>query len=128
MPNVAVLPTPLARAAAAAANPRNRDTCGIYDIAGRLGQASRRPAYLCRTIDALIEAKGFPEPFPLLKGAKLSTAAHADSRWSRAAVDAWFDNALPPSARGLVDKVERQAVSSRLSANLHDLFPAERVA
>lgn len=128
MPNVAVLPTPLARAAAAAANPRNAETVGIYDIAGRLGQASRRPAYLCRTIDALIEHKGFPEPFPLLKGGALSTAAHADSRWPRIAVDTWFDNSLPPAARGHADRVERIAVSSRLTANLQDLFPGRHVA
>lgn len=123
--NIAVLPNNLARHSMAHANPRNAHTVGIYDIAGRLGQAHRRPAYLCRTIDALIAERDFPAPFPLLKGGELSTAAHTDSKWARAAVDAWFDNNLPPAARAAVDLAERVEVNSRLNRNLHNLFDEE---
>ncbi len=125
MSTVAILPTPLARATAASINPRNRETCGIHDIAGRLGQAHRRPAYILGTIDALIAERGFPVPYPLMRGGKLSQAAHADSRWPRAAVDAWFDNALPPSARGAVASAERHEIDSRLAANAMRLFEEE---
>lgn len=122
MPNVAVLPTPLARAAAASTNPRNADTCGIYDIAGRLGQAHRRPAYVCSTLNALIQEKGFPRPWPLMKAGRLSSDAHSESRWARGLVEAWFDNALPPEARIHADRAERAAVDSRLAVNVTRLF------
>lgn len=122
MPNVAILPTPLARAAAASTNPRNGDTCGIYDIAGRLGQAHRRPAYVTGTINALIQEKGFPRPWPLMKSGRLSDDAHADSRWARGLVEAWFDNAVPPEARVHADRADRAAIDSRLAVSAARLF------
>ena len=128
MSNLAILPTPLARATRAAVNPRNASTYGLYDIAGRLGQAHRKPKYLCDTIDALIAGASFPKPFPLRRPNGLSTAAHADSRWPRVAVDLWFDGQLPPEARTAGGPAERIEVDSRLSANLVHLFDQERVA
>lgn len=122
MPTVAVLPTPRARAVAAGINPRNSSTCGIFDVAGRLGQAHRKPKYICDTIDGLIAEAGFPKPFPLIRAGKLQYDAHSDSRWATAAVDAWFHDQLPPAARGLVGDAERVQVDSRLSANLSSLF------
>lgn len=122
MPNVAILPTPLARASAAAVNPRNRSTCGIYDIAGRLGQAHRQPKYVCRYIDALIAGAGFPAPFPLVAAGTLADAVRADSRWPLGAVDAWFDDRLPPEARAAVDRAERVEIDSRLNARAARLF------
>jgi hypothetical protein len=122
MPTVAVLPTPRARAVAAGINPRNSSTCGIFDVAGRLGQAHRKPKYICDTIDGLIAEADFPAPFPLVRAGKLQRGTHGDSRWPVAAVDAWFLDQLPPAARGLVGDAERVQVDSRLNANLVDLF------
>lgn len=122
MHKVAILPTPLARATAAALNPRNAGTCGIYDIAGRLGHAHRKPKYICDQIDALIAGAAFPRPYPLARGGKLVTGAHADSRWPIAAVDLWFDDHLPPAARGAVDRAERVEIDSRLAARASRLF------
>jgi hypothetical protein len=122
MSNVAVLPTSLARAALAGRNPRNAGTCGIYDIAGRLGQAHRREKWLCAYIDQLIETAGFPKAYPLLKAGKLTATAQGHSRWCRVAVDLWFDGQLPAGAREAGAVAERVEVDSRLSANLHSLF------
>ena len=122
MANVAVLPTPLARAARAATNPRNAGTCGIYDIAGRLGQAHRKPKWLCEYIGQLIASAGFPGAYPLLKGGSLTPGVHSDSRWCRVSVDLWFDGQLPPAAREAGAVAERVEVDSRLSTNLHSLF------
>lgn len=122
MPNVAVLPTPLARAALAGINPRNAATCGIYDIAGRLGQAHRKPKYLCDTLDTLIRDAGFPAPLPLVKAGRLAKSVCGDSRWNRATVEIWFDGHLPPEARAHVAVAERVEVDSRLNANLGRLF------
>ncbi|WEK43623.1 MAG: hypothetical protein P0Y64_01975 [Candidatus Sphingomonas colombiensis] len=122
MSTVAILPTPLARAAQAATNPRNASTCGIYDVAGRLGNAHRRPHYICKTIDLLIEERGFPPPFPLLRGAALAERVLADSRWARSAVEAWFNDQLPPAARALDCAAENVERNSRLAVNLSRLF------
>ena len=122
MPNVAVLPTPLARAALAGSNPRNAATCGIYDVAGRLGQAHRRPKWVCDYIDQLIASAGFPAAYPLLKGGALARTTQADSRWCRVAVDLWFDDQLPPGTRAAGAVAERVEVDSRLSTNLSRLF------
>ena len=122
MHKIAVLPTPLARAALAGSNPRNAATCGIYDIAGRLGQAHRRPRWLCHYLARLVAEAGFPAAFPLLRGGALAAGIHADSRWSRATVDAWFDGQLPPAARAAGALAERVEVDSRLSVNLATLF------
>ena len=124
MPNVAVLPTPLTRAALARNNPRNADTCGIHGIAGRLGQANRTPAWICKMIDGLIVEAEFPKPYPLMKGGRLTAKVCRDSKWPVAAVDAWFHDQLPPGAHASVRDAERVEVDSRLNANLAHLFPA----
>lgn len=122
MSPIAIIPTPLAQAAAAARNPRNEGTCGIHDIAGRIGQAHRSESYICKTIDAYITAAGFPAPFPIVRGGKLVAGAHKDSRWPLVAVDAWFDSLLPPGARGAIDQADRVAIDSRLNARALSLF------
>lgn len=119
MPNVAVIPTPLARAAIAARNPGNASTCSIHEIAHRLGQAHRTPRYICTTIDLLIAEKHFPRAFPLARAGRLVATTHADSRFPRAAVDAWFDGQMPPGTSAAAERVE---VDSRLSTNLRQLF------
>lgn len=122
MSPVTVIPTALAQAAAAARNPRNASTCGLFDVAGRLGQANRSVPFLRRTIDALIATKDFPAPFPTVRGATIIDTVTADSRWPLAAVDAWFDDRLPPSARGLIGQAERVEIDSRLSNRAFTLF------
>lgn len=122
MPNVAVLPTPLTRAALAATNPRHAHACGIHEIAGRMGYADRTPAWICKQIDGLIAQAAFPKPFPLVKNGKLSAKVGRRSRWSLAAVDAWFHDQLPPGAQAAVRDAERVEVDSRLNANLGHLF------
>ena len=123
MASVALIPTPLARAAVAAGrNPRNNGTCGIFDVAGRLGQAHRRPAFLCTYLDGLIASAGFPAPFPVLRAGVLTDEVHTDSRWPLVAVEAWFDDRLPPGARGLVAQAERVEIDSRLSSRAFLLF------
>ncbi|WP_294277622.1 hypothetical protein [uncultured Sphingomonas sp.] len=124
MPNVAVLPTPLTHAALAANNPRNAHTCGIFDIAGRMGYADRSIPWICRQIDGLIAQANFPKPFPLVKGGRLTAKVGRRSKWAIPAVDAWFDEQLPPGAQASARDAERVAVDSRLNANLGHLFPA----
>ena len=128
MSTVAILPTPHAHAARAAANPRNAGTCGIFDIAGRLGQAHVAQAKICRTIDALIAEREFPRPYPLFRAGRLHDGAHRDSRWPLAAVDHWFEDNLPPGARALARTAESIERDTRLTANLRGLFDDEAAA
>lgn len=129
--SVHLLPTPLAQRTIGAppalssptpANPRNRTTCGVFEVAGRLGLADRAVPHICRTLDALIAREAFPAPFPLYRAGQLVRGAHRDSCWPRVAVDAWFDDRLPPNARGQLDQAERAEIDSRLSANAAKLF------
>jgi hypothetical protein len=122
MSPITVIPTDLARRAVAARNPRNAGTVDIFHIAGRLGQAHRSAGYVCKTLDAYIALEGFPPPFPIVRAGKLVKTAHKDSTWTKIEVDLWFDNRLPPAARGLVDQAERVAIDSRLSASAMSLF------
>lgn len=128
MSTVAILPTPHAHAARAALNPRNAGTCGVFDIAGRLGRADDKPAKIIKTIDLLIADREFPRPFPLVRGGKLCDGAHCDSRWSQIAVDHWFEDLLPPGARAIVRDTERVERDSRLNARLAHLFDEGAVA
>lgn len=120
--SVHILPTALARAGSADHHPRNAGTTGIFSIAGRLGIADRSIGHVCRTVTALIDAKGFPAPFPHLVDGALASTAHPHARWPRVAVDCWFTDQLPPAARGQVDQAERVALDSRLSARAATLF------
>jgi hypothetical protein len=122
MPDVHVLPTSRAAASAAATNPRNAGTCGIYDIAGRLGMAHHNPDRICRTLNLYVDKSGFPAPYPTERAGDLITDVRSCSRWATVAVDAWFDDQLPPAARGRVDAAERAGLDSRLSARAASLF------
>lgn len=108
--------------AAAARNPRNAGTCDIFHIAGRIGQAHRSPAWICRTINGYIAHAAFPAPFPKMVAGELALDVRRDSTWPLVAVDAWFDDRLPPEARAALDQAERAAVDSRLSARAATLF------
>jgi hypothetical protein len=122
MSPITVIPTALALRADAARNPRNAGTCGIFEIAGRLGIADRSVGHIVRTIDAYIAHEAFPVPFPVVRAATLVKTAHKDSSWPRVAVELWFDNRLPPAARAAIDVTERHEIDSRLSASAMRLF------
>lgn len=122
----AFAPAPVAapdapRRAAGPGNPRN-STCGLWEVAGRLGIAHRSAGFICRTVAALIAGEAFPAPYPVCRAGVLHRGVHGDSQWPRVAVEAWFDDRLPRDARGRLDQAERAEVDSRLSANAARLF------
>lgn len=80
----------------------NSGSCSAWYIAGLLGHRERSWAWLKAQIDALIAHEGLPPPIILYfcgpgRKPKPVERVTARSRWSRAAVDAWF--AGQPSAR-----------------------------
>ena len=86
-------------------------TYGVEDIARRLGQQDHTPRWHARFVSRLVETQQFPQPFPTMIGERLITETHPRSRWSRVAVDAWFDDRLPPDAGAALDRAaEAEAV------------------
>ncbi|MDP9412683.1 MAG: hypothetical protein M3Q08_01020 [Pseudomonadota bacterium] len=106
---------------------------GLFDIARRLGRGDATVRTLVGLVQQLILRKGFPPPkgYRQWKGELLQgwQAVCAKSRWPRAAVEAWFDNAFPQLAEAETE-AEHAAWADRLDQNAAFLSaPAEeRVA
>ncbi|WP_339472492.1 hypothetical protein, partial [Pseudomonas sp. EL_65y_Pfl1_R83] len=65
---------------------------------------------------------GFPQPLPLRQvGGTTSRAAHRDSRWPAAAVDAWLAGQIPTGLVAVVDTSHLAAASARLDARARAL-------
>lgn len=74
-------------------------TCNLHYIRRELGQSNYSDKRMVAYLAHLVEGFGFPAPLPTIrKGGAVSAAVHADSKWHRAAVDAWIDGTgLPPA-------------------------------
>lgn len=95
---------------------------GLFAVGGMLGHRKRTEAWLCRMIDALIAHDGFPQPLPLpTRAGHTSRAAHRDSRWPAAAVDAWLAAQVPAGLVAAVDTTALTAASARLDARARAL-------
>jgi hypothetical protein len=106
---VSLHPRPQAHPAPRSAEGRPVYTYGLMEVTARLGQEGRSTRWLVAYIGRLIGAHGFPAPLPLQLGEQLRTDVCPRSRWSAAAVDAWFDSQLPPGAAGIDAAAERAA-------------------
>lgn len=88
---------------------------GLFAVGGMLGHRDRAVSWLCRLVDALIAHDGFPQPLPLRqRDGTTSRAAHRDSRWPAAAVDAWLAGQIPRGLVAVVDTSHLAAASARL--------------
>jgi hypothetical protein len=69
-------------------------------------------------IEALIEQREFPRPFPhLARGGMLSDDIHPmKSEWIRAAVEAWLASFLPPSAAAAIDAAAAREAAADMDA------------
>lgn len=101
-------------------------TCNLTYIARRLGKAGWGDRRTCTYIQALIDARGFPAPFPELRGKgdrrQLTDHVRPASSWQRDAVDCWFGDFLPPDAAAALDAAAQAAAAHDMderAANLH---------
>lgn len=118
-------PTP-PHAPPAAAQGRADPTCGLFDIIARLGvqRHGGRPrsvSWAARYVQALIDDEGFPKPLPLFDRGKLARDIRPRSRWQRAAVDAWFDEASGPAAAAAIDAAAARDAAAAMDARAANL-------
>ncbi len=86
----------------------------LFYIGHRLGHPGRTERWLRARVDWLTSHYDFPAPLPAPRA--------SERRYSRRAVDAWFDRRLPPgaaSANG--DCTAMAAILDARAANLHQL-------
>ena len=102
-------------------------TCNLPYIARRLGKAGWGDRRCCTYLQALIDTRGFPAPFPELvaTGPKLPGIARARhltdrvrpaSSWQRDAVDCWFGDFLPPEAAAALDAAAQAEAAAQMDA------------
>jgi len=91
-------------------------TCGVGDIAARLGEPTRPARWQARLIAMLIADQDFPQPLPLMIGRRLITDAHPRSKWSRVAVDQWFDDRIAPDTAARIDRAAQAAAAGDMDA------------
>lgn len=82
----------------------------LFYIGHRLGHSGRSERWLRQRVDWLTEHVSFPAPLPSPRA--------TERRYSRRAVDAWFESRLPPGAAG-GDASPMAALLDARAANLH---------
>jgi hypothetical protein len=91
-------------------------TCSILEICRRLGRDHYRSGRRVTYLNKLIEQRGFPPPLPDMSTRKRDLIADVtvNSRWIRAAVEAWFDNFMPPEALASIDAAALAAAAAEM--------------
>lgn len=83
----------------------------------RLGTYDRCIQYQLKHLQGLVDDHDFPPPLPHLRGKQWVTRVTPSSTWTRAHVDAWFDDRLPPKLALVIDNAELEAAAAALDAN-----------
>lgn len=84
----------------------------LFYIGHRLGHAGRTERWLRGRVDWLTQHANFPAPLPSPKA--------TERRYSRRAVDEWFDARLPPSSPSVLgDESPMAAILDARAAGLH---------
>jgi hypothetical protein len=107
------LPSPAARLDA---DPEAR-SCTIYYIRRELGRFDYGDRRLVTYVQGLIDNCGFPPPWPVNhKRNGITRAVTPESRWPRAAVDAWLDEWTPPGLAMAIDAKAMAAAATDMDA------------
>lgn len=96
-------------------------TCNLFYIRRQLGRQNYGERRMVSYVALLIEQHGFPPPLPTLVRHKLVRGVTVDSRWHRAAVDAWLGDFLPPANFAQVDRAAMAAAAEEMDANAGNL-------
>jgi hypothetical protein len=73
--------------------------CSLWYIQLRFGRHDWSPERMARFVQQMVAERGFPRPWPYLRGTAMIDRATVKSRWPRDQVDRWFTDFLPPSAQ-----------------------------
>ena len=93
----------------------------LSHIRQRFGFRDWSEARLVRFVQALVETKGFPPPYPYERAGVITTRVVGGSRFLGAAVDAWFDAYHSPVTDRHSTARQTAAAATRLDARAHSL-------
>ncbi|WP_068090936.1 hypothetical protein [Novosphingobium rosa] len=103
-------------------------SCDLAYITRALGLPLMGSRALIARIDALIAQRGFPKPLPSMRRRRpgeatgqLTDEVTTRSTWLVAAVTAWLDNYMPPSAQAAVDAASIRAAAIEMDGNARRL-------
>ncbi|RIV87478.1 hypothetical protein [Aurantiacibacter zhengii] len=107
-------------------------TIGFHKLRVRFGRADYSDDRFCAYLQLLIDDQGFPPPLPRhvqprrkdrstpLPRARLCCEPHPKSQWPAHAVDAWFEDFLPPANAAQVEaSAMREAANDMDEAACH---------
>lgn len=85
-------------------------SCTLWYIAMRAGRSEKSGGWLLSYVRLLHLNEGFPPPLPdyVLKTGKRKEGIHLESRWVREAVDAWFNQFLPPELVAVAEDMRQR--------------------
>ncbi len=92
--------------------------CTIFYIRRELGRQDYGDRRLVSYVQQLIVDHGFPPPLPAARKGRagLSTDVCMESRWIRAAVDAWIADWLPPDSGAALIRADKTAAAEEMDA------------
>jgi hypothetical protein len=86
----------------------------LWYIATRAGVSDKSDNWILNYVRELHANEKFPAPLPYYDSRKKRPGIHLQSRWLRAAVDAWFDGFLPPHLVTVANDRELERDAHRL--------------
>lgn len=97
-------------------------SCTLGYVQKLLGTVTMSDERAARYVQALVDEHSFPAPFPtFLRNNRTTLDVHPRSRWNRAAVDAWFEGYVPPSAAAHIDARAMAEAGKAMDANAANL-------
>lgn len=97
-------------------------TCNLWWIRAQLGRTDVSDQRFVKYVQGLVDAEGFPPPFPSQpKGKPITRAVTPLSTWRRDAVEAWLADFLPPAGAEALDAAACAAAADAMdeaAANL----------
>ena len=90
-------------------------TCTLWQVRQALGRADYSDQRFVIYLQGLVDALGFPPPFPSQrKGQPTTRAVTPHSSFRRDAVNAWLDDYLPPACARALDAQAHSAAAAAM--------------
>lgn len=91
-------------------------TVTFWHLKNRFGRGGNGTGWFRNYMQRMVDLAGFPPPLPDMSQRRpgLIRGVTENSRWVRVAVDAWFDDFLPPEVAARLDEVARAAAAAEM--------------
>lgn len=105
--------------------PDQQGGVSLWYIATRAGVSDKSGNWVLNYVRLLIANENFPKPLPYFGlNAERRQGVGLHNRWSRLAVDCWFDGFLPPQLVSVADDRNTARDALVLDARAHELAGA----